>query len=248
MEPLLTPTARKRHPLRLARHLTAHHRGAGSDAALATLLAGIAGCANAGGFVAFGHYTSHMTGYLSQLADSPALRTLGTAVQSLAAITMFILGAATCAIVINWARLFRRRQQYANPIALQGLLFFGFSGLGSLGQTSGLANGVALGLLCFIMGLQNATITKISAARIRTTHVTGMITDIGIELGRGAFGLAAPQTPVRANRGKLGVLLRLVGTYLLGGVIGAFGYATYGFAFSVPLGMLLLLIALPRLK
>ena len=248
MERSLTGQPRKRHPLRLARHLTAHHRGAGSDTALATLLAGIAGCANAGGFVAFGRYTSHMTGYLSQLADSPALHTLGTALQSVLAISMFVLGAATCAIVINWARLFRRRQQYAYPIALQGFLFFGFSALGALGQSSDLANGVALGLLCFIMGLQNATITKISGARIRTTHVTGMITDIGIELGRGAFGIAAPQTAIRANRDKLGVLLRLVGTFLLGGVIGAFGYAVYGFAFSMPLGVLLLLIALPKLR
>jgi uncharacterized membrane protein YoaK (UPF0700 family) len=39
-------------------------------------------------------------------------------------------------------------------------------------------------MLCFIMGLQNATVTKISGARIRTTHVTGMITDVGIELGK----------------------------------------------------------------
>jgi len=38
-------------------------------------------------------------------------------------------------------------------------------------------------LLCFIMGLQNAVITKISHAEIRTTHVTGLVTDVGIELG-----------------------------------------------------------------
>ena len=34
------------------------------------------------------------------------------------------------------------------------------------------------------MGLQNAIMTKISKAEIRTTHMTGVVTDIGIELGR----------------------------------------------------------------
>ncbi|MCP5810116.1 DUF1275 domain-containing protein, partial [Klebsiella pneumoniae] len=37
--------------------------------------------------------------------------------------------------------------------------------------------------LAFLMGLQNATVTRISDARVRTTHVSGMATDIGIELG-----------------------------------------------------------------
>jgi len=47
---------------------------------------------------------------------------------------------------------------------------------------------VYVAVLCFTMGLQNAIITKISKAQIRTTHVTGMITDIGIELARWPTG------------------------------------------------------------
>ena len=43
---------------------------------------------------------------------------------------------------------------------------------------------VTVVLLCFVMGLQNAIITKISRAEIRTTHVTGLVTDMGIELGK----------------------------------------------------------------
>jgi len=34
-------------------------------------------------------------------------------------------------------------------------------------------------LLCFIMGLQNAVISKISRSEIRTTHVTGLVTRRG---------------------------------------------------------------------
>ncbi|MFX4396989.1 YoaK family protein, partial [Acinetobacter baumannii] len=62
---------------------------------------------------------------------------------------------------------------------------------------------VAVPLLCFIMGLQNAIITKVSQARIRTTHVTGITTDIGIELGKLAYwnpGGGEGPPAVRADR------------------------------------------------
>ena len=65
-------SARRRilRPLASARLLTGHRRSRGTDLALATVLAAIAGASNAGGFFALGAYTSHMTGYLSQLADN----------------------------------------------------------------------------------------------------------------------------------------------------------------------------------
>jgi uncharacterized membrane protein YoaK (UPF0700 family) len=70
-------------------------------------------------------------------------------------------------------------------------------------------------MLCFIMGLQNATVTKISGARIRTTHVTGIVTNMGIELGKLLYWNRGParsqMLPVRADRPKL----RLLGLLLL---------------------------------
>ncbi len=53
-----------------------------------------------------------------------------------------------------------------------------------LARIEGLFVPATVMLLCFIMGLQNAVITKLSHAEIRTTHVTGVVTDIGIELGK----------------------------------------------------------------
>jgi uncharacterized membrane protein YoaK (UPF0700 family)/anti-anti-sigma regulatory factor len=38
------------------------------------------------------------------------------------------------------------------------------------------------GIAAFAMGLQNATITRISGAVVRTTHLTGVVTDLGLEL------------------------------------------------------------------
>jgi uncharacterized membrane protein YoaK (UPF0700 family) len=243
---MAAPKPKTRH-LRRVSHLAAHRRSSGSDTVLATILAAIAGCANAGGFIAFGQYASHMTGYLSQLADSPALQNLHLAGQSIMAISLFIAGAASCAFMVNWARQRRPHHQYALPIAFQGVLFLVFAGLGGLGQRGAAANMAALGLLFFIMGLQNATITKISEARIRTTHATGMITDVGIEVGRAVFGHVTQHATIGADKVKLRILLQLLCSFLLGGIVGAFGYGAFGFLFSLPLGLVLLMIAVPRL-
>lgn len=220
---------------RAARVMVAPRRTGRSDLALASLLAGIAGAANAGGFFALGDYTSHMTGYLARAADHLALGGLAVVLASLAAIGCFVAGAAASAALIERTR---GRRQYAWPLVVQGVLLavFGIGGalVGAPGRPAGLA------LLCFIMGMQNATITRISGARIRTTHATGMITDIGIELGRGALRRGS-------DRRALAILLRLVGAFLLGGVLGALGYRLAGMLFSLPLAGLLLWLGLPSL-
>ena len=233
---------RRNAALRIFRLVAKHHRAVATDRALAIILAGIAGAANAGGFILLGSYTSHMTGYLSALADNIALQNLAFVLQSLLAITLFILGAATSALTINWARAHAPKQQYSLPLSLQGALLITLAELSKFPLPAAIGHALSLGLLCFIMGLQNATITKISYARIRTTHATGMITDIGIELGRAAYGRAF-HSPVTADRAKLTLLLQLLASFLIGGIIGAFGYSWAGFAFSLPLAAILLAMA-----
>jgi uncharacterized membrane protein YoaK (UPF0700 family) len=191
-----------------------------------------------------GSYTSHMTGYLSQAADQFVLRNYALAFTAIFAIGLFTFGAALSAIVINWARGYQPRLQYILPLALQGISFLVFSIIGQNENYSGNDRLVGLGLLCFIMGFQNATITKISQSRIRTTHVTGMITDVGIELGRLVFNYLFKHPRIIADAQKLLLLLQLLGMFFIGGVIGALGFGLIGMRFSIGLGFLLLLTAI----
>jgi uncharacterized membrane protein YoaK (UPF0700 family) len=232
-----------KHRFRRVHLMTAHRRATSTDRTLATFLTAIAGSANAGGFILLGQYTSHMTGYMSQLADNLVLHNINLVLQSIVAILCFVFGAASSAVMINWARDHHRRRQYTIPIAVQGVLFVGLAALGWLGTGTPWANAAALGLLCFIMGLQNATITKISGARIRTTHVTGMVTDTGIALGRAMYWRASRKAPVPANTAALWMLIQLLVTFVVGGILGAIGYGTFGFSFSLLLAVLLLSIA-----
>jgi uncharacterized membrane protein YoaK (UPF0700 family) len=104
-------------------------------------------------------------------------------------------------------------------------------------------------LLSFTMGLQNAMITKLSDAVIRTTHLTGMVTDIGIEVGRMLLPERGGDLSKKADVGKVVPLSSLISLFFVGGVIGALGFKHIGFSFTLPLaGILLLIASMPILE
>ena len=234
-----------------AQRVVAAERSGAADTQLGMVLTFVAGAANAGGFLAVGQYTSHMSGIFSALADNLVLGGVGLVAAGLAALLLFIAGAACSAILINWGRRRNRSDLYALPLMLEAVLLLGFGLLGTFAYGLPEFTPVAVLLLCFIMGLQNATVTKISGARIRTTHVTGIVTDVGIELGKLAYWNKDRTRPamsrVYADRPKLYLLILLLGSFFAGGVFGAFGFQHWGFAACLPLGLLLLVLTVPSL-
>ena len=228
------------------RGFTALQRTPQADLKLGTVLAFVAGAANAGGFLAVGQYTSHMTGMLSALADNLVLGQFVLVGAGIASVLAFLFGAMSTAWIVNWGMRLRLRSAYGLPLLLEAslLLVFGLFGAAmSLWQTVFLP--VTVVLLCFIMGLQNAVITKISQARIRTTHVTGLVTDLGIELGKLLYVNRHPEMqPVRADRERLRVHAQLVLSFLVGGIAGALGFKHLGYVSTLPLALALLLLVL----
>jgi uncharacterized membrane protein YoaK (UPF0700 family) len=235
-------------PIHYLRTLTTPERTDVANRRLGRVLAFVAGAANAGGFLAVGQYTSHMSGIVSALADNLALGDLLLVVAGLSSLFAFVSGAATSAILINWGRRRRAQSEYAMPLMLEAALLLCFGLLGSnLEQHRLLFVPATVGLLCFVMGLQNAMITKISKAEIRTTHVTGLVTDIGIELGKLFYwngGDAKDQRlKVQADRPRLMLLVSLLSMFLAGGLAGAFGFKHVGFIATVPLALALVMLA-----
>lgn len=221
-------------------------RSPGANLRLGLMLSFVAGATNAGGFLAVGRYTSHMTGIVSSVADDVVLGHLDLALAGLACLVAFLLGAMCTAIMVNWGLRQHLRSSYSLPLMLESvaLLVFGLFGA-AIAAWSQVFLPVTVVLLCFIMGLQNAVITKISKAEIRTTHITGLVTDIGIELGKWVYlnRLHEP-SPVRANRERLRIQTGLVMGFLLGGLLGAMGFKHWGYVTTVPLAGLLWLLSL----
>jgi uncharacterized membrane protein YoaK (UPF0700 family) len=235
-------------PIDLARRLTGPDRTRGANRQLGWALAFIAGATNAGAFLAVKQYTSHMTGMVSSLADFLVLGDFQTAGAAFGALMSFLLGAATSAVLINIARRRQLKSQFALPLLLEALLLLVFGLVGArLSAVQGFFVSFTVMLLCFMMGLQNAVVTKISNAEIRTTHVTGLITDLGIELGKLLYWNRLQHDAslhVVADRDRLLVLSLLVLAFFLGGVLGAIGFQQLGYLTSVPLALILVLLAI----
>lgn len=228
--------------------LTSSKRSSVTNYRLGAILAFIAGAVNAGGFFAVGQYTSHMSGIISGIADDLALGHVILAFAGGSLLISFILGAATTALVVNWGQRQKLHSQYALPLFFESFLLLIFGLLGSnIEKYISYGIPATVLLLCYIMGLQNAIITKISKSEIRTTHMTGMVTDLGIELGKIIFwnqSRKANQTHyVKGNPQKIRTLASIVLMFFFGGLVGAISFKSFGFISVAPLAIILTSIA-----
>ncbi|RYF74642.1 MAG: DUF1275 domain-containing protein [Comamonadaceae bacterium] len=236
--------------MRRLRLLTGRRRAAASNRTLGLLLAFNAGAVNAGGFLVLHMYTSHMTGFTSQLADAVVMGHTTLLLNAVGAILAFMAGAAVSAIQINWGRQHRLRYPYALPLLLEAALMlpFGLMGAITLGWHTPFAVPLTVLLLSFIMGLQNALAAKVSGGKVRTTHMTGNLTDLGIELGKMLYWNRRGRPPgeqVRHNNARLRLFGGLVLMFVAGGLAGAAGFKWLGFICVLPLAALLLALSLP---
>lgn len=236
-------------PLKYLTGLTAKPRTRQADLHIGVILTLVAGALNAGGFLAIGQYTSHMTGMVSAFADQVAIRNFAFA--GIAAISWlaFVSGAATTALLVNYLRRAKVDNVYAVPLLIEATLILIFGAFGGALQKHEFVDvSFAVITLCFTMGLQNALITKISRAEIRTTHVTGLSTDMGIEIGKLVYWNRKKgdeeQVAVTANLRKLRVHAILIGSFLLGAMAGALGFRFAGFISTVPLAIALAAISI----
>ncbi len=213
-----------------------------SHVALGAVLCFVAGAINAGGFLAVGMYTSHMSGVVSSMADNVVLGQWLLVWIGLWSVLAFVGGAMTTALMVRWALRRNLRSAYSRPLLVEAvlLLVFGLFGAAIDARSMALVP-YAVVLLCFIMGLQNALITKRSNAEIRTTHITGLVTDLGIELGNLFYiNRSFPDAPkVRANRSKIVNHLKLLVSFVLGALSGAWGFKAMGYIATVPLALVL---------
>ena len=236
-------------PIYYLRKLSGDRRTTSANKHLGYSLAFIAGAINAGGFLAVDRYTSHMTGIVSSLADNLVTNNLAVVLVALGSLVAFVAGSAYSSILINWGRHHRMHSKYAYPLLWEAILLLGFGLMGGsleLHQSGFIP--ITVMLLCFIMGLQNAIITKVSNSEIRTTHMTGIVTDIGIELGKAFYinsqAESAHYQPVRVNKARLAVLTGLLASFFGGGVAGAIGFKVIGYASTIPLAVFLVFLAI----
>ncbi|MDQ0393311.1 YoaK family protein [Labrys monachus] len=215
------------------------------DQKLACTLAAIAGALNTAAFYAVGFFAANMTGNVSSFSNNLALGNIVVGLFFLMIVSTFVAGAAVSTLLINAGRRKGINGIYAYSILLEaGLL--ALLGCADLWLPVGDRTPVLVLGLSFLMGLQNAVVTRISDARVRTTHVSGMSTDIGIELGM-LIDIASGRES-GANAGHYRDKLRLHGmtvlSFFAGGIVGVLVYRALEGAMLIATAALLFAIAM----
>jgi uncharacterized membrane protein YoaK (UPF0700 family) len=216
---------------------------------LAISLSWIGGYTNVVALLSIGTVVSHVTGTATQLGHWLGAGDARQAMFFAYLLFTFTLGAVLSAYLTESAKRRGWRSKYVLPIGLEALLLLLLAiYLSNSGRpTSGWVLYEATGMASVAMGLQNATITKISGAIVRTTHLTGIFTDLGLEGVQYLFWWGDQLAKRRGERaGRLLKISRRHPTslrlLLLLSIAGSFGFGTVtgtvAFAYWAPLSLL----------
>lgn len=216
------------------------------DLTLAVWLSAVAGAVNAAGFHAIGFFSANMTGNASALSDHLALGEWPSAAFFLGLIAAFVLGAFVSALLIEIGRRRRMAGIYALSVLLEACLLV-VAGLLDVALESTTSGAVVVIALSFIMGLQNSATTRISNARVRTTHVSGIVTDIGIELAV-LLGAARSSDERSVVKSRLALHAATLTAFVGGGVAGVLTYSVISGVVLLISAAILFAIAIPELR
>lgn len=190
---------------------------------LATILSLIAGIVNVCGFLAIQQLTTNVTGHFALFINDLSNTNFSKGIIYFAYIFSFFFGSFVSSLLIEIFHENKRLNVYVIPTLLECIFLVSVV---LLFHNAGLEfpNLMAC-LLLFAMGLQNSYVTKISNAVVRTTHLTGLFTDLGIELSQLFFRKYYPnKDKIRANI-KLRALI--ITSFFVGGLAGGFLYVEF---------------------
>lgn len=151
---------------------------------LAAYLAFIGGYVNSAGFILLGIFTSHVTGNVGRFAFDITGRDFSGAWCALTMIGAFFAGAVVASVIIESAAFVSKPNAYGAALAAESALLLVFLLLSKEWREGHAAHDSEAALMCMSLGLQNSLVTRLSGAVVRTTHLTGVITDLGIEVAR----------------------------------------------------------------
>lgn len=191
---------------------------------IASLLAFVAGLVNVVGFLAVQRLTTNVTGHFAFFVDEFFKLNFLQAFIYFLYILFFLFGSFTSNFIVEIISKKSERYMYVVPTVFESAILF-IIALCNPSLIFKHPNAVAFSLL-FAMGLQNSLVTSISNAAVRTTHLTGLFTDLGIELSQLFFY----KTPEQKKKLVSSIKLRLsiISFFFIGGVLGGISYTKIG--------------------
>lgn len=208
---------------------------------IASILSFVAGIVNVTGFLAFKQLATNVTGHFALFINDVAEFKVWKGTIYFLYIFSFLFGSFLSSLIIETFRENKKLNVFVIPILIESLILI------SIAITSDIVDikypNLIICLLLFSMGMQNSFVTKISNAIVRTTHLTGLFTDLGIELSQLFF----PKTHPHREKIKSTIKLRIfiICFFFMGGLIGGFIYSRLGLKLNTLIfGAIILIISL----
>lgn len=187
---------------------------------IASLLSFVAGIVNVAGFLSVFRLTTNVTGHFTYFINGILKQNFHMEYVYFIFIFAFFFGSFISNFLVEYISLKSERNIYVIPVLMESLILFLLSIFGKhfIHTNPDL---IAYCLL-FAMGLQNSLVTSISNAAVRTTHLTGLFTDLGIEISQLFFYKKAEQR----KKLKQSIQLRfiIISFFFMGALIGGVLY------------------------
>lgn len=206
---------------------------------IAVFLSFIAGLVNITGFLGIHRLTTNVTGHFATLIRDVYAFDWTTAFIYVAYLLSFLIGSFTSSVLIEWMSLKKKMNIYLLPTLLESAILFAIPFMVYVYKP--LSPNLIACLLLFAMGVQNSFVTKISNAVVRTTHLTGLFTDLGIEISHLFF--SSKKHFYHQNISTIKLRLNIIFFFFFGGIVGGYLFSKIGF-FVLIIGVVILLSGL----
>lgn len=208
---------------------------------IATILSFVAGIVNVTGFLSFKQLTTNVTGHFALFINDVADFKFWKGTIYFLYIFSFLLGSFLSSFLIEQFRENKKLNVFFLPTLIESLILISIGLLSNFIEMK--YSDLIVCSLLFSMGLQNSFVTKISNAVVRTTHLTGLFTDLGIDISQMFFPKLHPHREKLKANIKLRIYIILF--FFAGGLIGGFFYSKLNLKLKTLIfGALILLISL----
>ncbi len=208
-----------------------------------------AGCINVGGLLSCHRFVTHTTGFATFFGAELAKKDYTTAIGLLTVPAFFLIGSMISAYLVDRRIQRNLKPKYTQVLFLMwlslALIFIGGvkQKFGQFSQPDMEKDFVLLSLLCLASGLQNATVTSAFGAIVRTTHLTGLTTDLGIGIIRvltHSHEINSRKNEIKANFMRTGIIFSFcLGSYFAAKIF--YAYEFWGFIIPASIASFLFL-------
>ena len=181
----------------------------------------MAGIVNVTGFLSFKQLTTNVTGHFALFINDVSIFEFWKGTIYFLYILSFLFGSFLSSFLIEKFKENKQLNVFVLPTIIECLILITIGLLSNIIEMK--SPDLIVCLLLFAMGLQNSFVTKISNAVVRTTHLTGLFTDLGIDISQLFFPKSHRNREILKANIKLRIYIILF--FFAGGLTGGFLYS-----------------------